>query len=384
MRIAPKTRCHAVSRQATSPRAPRRRARAGPSASGSRGEAAHRRRHRRDAGQVGHRLVGDEVPVGHRREDERPDQPRAPAEPARDPLVEEVHREEREEDRPAPGRPTGVERGRPLGSSSIWSLWCVPSAAIEIAWIQKLRTGFERNHPPGPTRARSSRPARGSRARPSAYSLSHGSHSDVTPSTAGTAPPRTRAARTRGAGGADDGSPPRPSLAHGPRRAPAAKTAATITTNAAATAKPQSHCGPIPRCPPHSAPRKARSRPGLSERRSESAQRDASADAIVRIVERPEEIEQLSRRDGEEEHAGRHAPTQLRALHHKEECGEAAGERGRRRALSGADSRGEKRGPRRGRSRSRRRIGRGSYPPKAPRRREIPGGGFRLCGLRSR
>ena len=65
----------------------------------------------RDERHVGHRLVREEEPVRHRREDERAEQPRAAPEDLRDALVEEVHRDERQEEVRRAHDPLGV-RGR--------------------------------------------------------------------------------------------------------------------------------------------------------------------------------------------------------------------------------------------------------------------------------
>ena len=112
-------------------------------------EQAHRRRHRRDERHVGHRLVGEEEPLGHRREDERAEETGAPPEDLRDALVEQVHRDDASEGRSACARPT---RATACARSRPPSIICragsaTPKMPIASAWIQKFRIGFDQNQP---------------------------------------------------------------------------------------------------------------------------------------------------------------------------------------------------------------------------------------------
>ncbi len=70
----------------------------------------HRRGERRDARHVGHRLVGEEPPIGHRREDERAEERGAAPVRLRHAFVEQVHRHDRHQDDGRSHDPLGVHR----------------------------------------------------------------------------------------------------------------------------------------------------------------------------------------------------------------------------------------------------------------------------------
>ncbi len=84
---------------------------------------AHARGHGADERHVRHGLVGEEKPVGHRRQHERPEQRCATAERLRDALVEEIHRQDREQDHRRAHRPFRVHhRLRPVADQHLVGL----------------------------------------------------------------------------------------------------------------------------------------------------------------------------------------------------------------------------------------------------------------------